>query len=51
MNDTSTVTLMGGRFDWQDPFLLEQQLTSEEKLIRDTARQYCLLYTSPSPRD
>ncbi|MBI2290875.1 MAG: acyl-CoA dehydrogenase [Betaproteobacteria bacterium] len=31
---------MGGRFDWQDPFLLEQQLTSEEKLIRDTARQY-----------
>ena len=40
MNDFSTVTLMGGRFDWQDPFLLEQQLTSEEKLIRDTARQY-----------
>ncbi|MEK7876132.1 MAG: acyl-CoA dehydrogenase [Pseudomonadota bacterium] len=40
MNDTSTVTLLGGRFDWQDPFLLEQQLTSEEKLIRDTARQY-----------
>ena len=40
MKDTSTVTLMGGRFDWQDPFLLEQQLTSEEKLIRDTARDY-----------
>src|SRR3990172_2337631 len=40
MNEPSTVTLMGGRFDWQDPFLLEQQFTSEEKLIRDTARQY-----------
>lgn len=40
MNDTFTVTLMGGRFDWQDPFLLEQQLSAEEKLIRDTARQY-----------
>jgi glutaryl-CoA dehydrogenase len=40
MNDTSAVTLTGGRFDWQDPFLLEQQLTSEERLIRDTARQY-----------
>ena len=40
MTDTSAVTLTGGRFDWQDPFLLEQQLTSEEKLIRDTARQY-----------
>ncbi|WP_410169366.1 hypothetical protein, partial [Acinetobacter indicus] len=25
------------RFDWQDPFLLEQQLTAEERMIRDTA--------------
>ncbi len=40
MTDTSAVTLTGGRFDWQDPFLLEQQLNAEEKLIRDTARQY-----------
>ena len=28
------------KFDWQDPFLLEDQLTEEEKLARDTARQY-----------
>jgi glutaryl-CoA dehydrogenase len=28
------------KFDWQDPFLLEQQLTEEERLIRDTAHQY-----------
>ena len=28
------------KFDWQDPFLLEQQLTEEERLIRDSARQY-----------
>lgn len=27
-------------FDWQDPFLLESQLSSEERLIRDTARSY-----------
>ena len=27
-------------FDWQDPFLLEQQLTDEQRLIRDTAKQY-----------
>ncbi len=40
MSDTSTVTLTGGRFDWQDPFLLEQELTEDERLIRDTARQY-----------
>ena len=28
------------KFNWQDPFLLEQQLTEEERLIRDSARQY-----------
>ena len=40
MADNSTVTLTGGHFDWQDPLLIEQQLTDEERLIRDTARQY-----------
>ena len=29
------------RFDWSDPFLLEQQLTNEERMVRDTARAYC----------
>ena len=28
------------RFHWNDPFLLENQLTDEERLIRDTARDY-----------
>ncbi|MCY4266221.1 MAG: acyl-CoA dehydrogenase [Gammaproteobacteria bacterium] len=27
-------------FNWQDPFLLEEQLSEEERLVRDTARQY-----------
>ncbi len=27
-------------FDWQDPFLLNDQLTEEERLVRDTARNY-----------
>jgi glutaryl-CoA dehydrogenase len=27
-------------FDWQDPFLLDDQLTEEERLVRDTARGY-----------
>lgn len=40
MNDTSSVTLTGGRFQWDDPFLLEEQLTADERMIRDTARQY-----------
>ena len=29
------------RFDWSDPFLLEQQLSNEERMVRDTARAYC----------
>ena len=28
-------------FQWDDPLLLEEQLSEEEKLIRDTAREYC----------
>lgn len=28
------------RFDWQDPFLLEQQLSDEERMIRDSARAF-----------
>jgi len=27
-------------FDWQDPLALEDQLTAEERLVRDTARDY-----------
>ncbi len=29
------------RFDWQDPFFLDSQLSEEERLIRDAARDYC----------
>ena len=25
------------QFNWQDPFLIEQQLTEDERMIRDTA--------------
>jgi glutaryl-CoA dehydrogenase len=28
-------------FTWDDPLLLEQQLTDEERMIRDSARAYC----------
>ena len=27
-------------FDWTDPFLLDQQLSDEERMVRDTARQF-----------
>ena len=29
------------RFDWSDPFLLDEQLTGDERMIRETARAYC----------
>jgi glutaryl-CoA dehydrogenase len=28
-------------FSWQDPLLLEQQLTQEERMVRDAAHDYC----------
>ncbi|MGC4079908.1 MAG: acyl-CoA dehydrogenase [Rubrivivax sp.] len=29
------------RFQWDDPFLLEQQLAEDERAVRDAARDYC----------
>ena len=28
-------------FNWDDPLLLDQQLTETERMVRDTARAYC----------
>ncbi len=36
----STRTAPPPRFDWTDPLLLESALTEEERLVRDTARDY-----------
>ena len=35
--DTNGITLSGGSFLWDDPLLLEDGLSAEEKLVRDTA--------------
>jgi glutaryl-CoA dehydrogenase len=32
---------MKAAFRWDDPFLLEDQLTEEERMVRDSARAYC----------
>ena len=29
------------RFQWEDPFLLDQQLTDDERMVRDAANAYC----------
>ena len=34
-------------FDWQDPFRLNDQLTDEEKIIADSAREFCSDRLSP----
>lgn len=38
-------------FDWKDPFLFEELLTEEERMIRDTARQYCQEKLLPRVRE
>ena len=42
MNDTHAAPPRAARatFAWDDPFLIEQQLTEDERMIRDTARDY-----------
>ncbi len=38
-------------FNWQDPFLMEEQLSEEERLVRDTAKQYAQERLLPRVRD
>ncbi len=40
MNSASPVSSSTRSFVWEDPFLLEDQLTEEERMIRDSARDY-----------
>lgn len=37
----STPSRSRAQFNWADPFLLDQQLSDEERMIRDSARAYC----------
>jgi len=45
--DASSVTLTGGTFHWDDPLLLEGLLSEDEKMIRDTARDYAQSHLMP----
>jgi glutaryl-CoA dehydrogenase len=40
MNKQPAITRSKSEFQWEDPFLLEAQLTDEERMIRDTAHAY-----------
>ncbi|QFQ89793.1 acyl-CoA dehydrogenase (plasmid) [Paracoccus kondratievae] len=39
-HDVTTKSHKGGAFSWSDPFLLDDQLTEEERMIRDTAAAF-----------
>ena len=38
-------------FQWDDPLLLEEQLSNEERMVRDAARAYCQEKLMPRVRD
>ncbi|MCB8875191.1 acyl-CoA dehydrogenase [Acidisoma silvae] len=38
-------------FDWADPFLLDDQLTEEERMVRDTARDFAQARLQPGIMD
>jgi glutaryl-CoA dehydrogenase len=38
-------------FQWDDPFLLDDQLSDEERMVRDSARAYCQEKLMPRVRD
>ena len=46
---TKSLTAMA-RFDWADPFFLDDQLTDDERMIRDTARAYAAATAAASHR-
>ena len=49
MNAPESATLPA--FQWDDPFLLEEQLSDDERMVRDTARAYCQEKLMPRVRD
>jgi glutaryl-CoA dehydrogenase len=40
-----------GVFNWEDPFLLDSQLSEEERLVRDTANAYAQKQLAPRVRE
>ncbi|QAU33661.1 acyl-CoA dehydrogenase [Janthinobacterium sp. 17J80-10] len=41
MTSTSTTPKTKAQFHWEDPLLLDQQLTESERMVRDATRAYC----------
>ena len=47
----SGLDLSGRRFDWSDPFFLDNQLTEDERLIRDSAYEFAQSELMPGISD
>ena len=41
VTDPSTPSTARAQFDWEDPLLLADELTEEERMVRDAAHEYC----------
>jgi glutaryl-CoA dehydrogenase len=51
MNATDPTAARKPAFKWDDPLLLDEQLTAEERMVRDTARAYAQDKLMPRVRD
>ena len=51
MNAPDTTRKLKARFHWEDPLLLDAQLTDEERMVRDAARRYCTDKLAPRVLD
>ncbi len=51
MNAPDPVATRKAAFKWDDPLLLDEQLTGEERMVRDTARAYAREKLMPRVRD
>jgi glutaryl-CoA dehydrogenase len=48
---TGLSTMKKATFQWQDPLLLDDQLSGDERLLRDAARDFCQGALAPRVRD
>ena len=41
LDQVLTKNINQNQFNWEDPLILEDLLTEEEKIVRDSAKSYC----------
>ena len=47
LHSTKISPSLAPAFNWQDPFLLDQQLSEDERMVRDAAARYCQAQLAP----